>query len=67
MGSIGRSAHRVAGERDPRITRYYRMIYDAEAKQFTFEVDQARRDMAGKLHGSYLLKTDREDLSADEV
>ena len=62
MESIGRLK-----ERYPPVARYYRMNYDAEASQFTFEVDQARRDTAGKLDGSYLLKTDREDLSADEV
>jgi hypothetical protein len=55
MESIGRLK-----ERYPRVARYYRMNYDAEAKQFTFEVDQVKRDKAGKLDGSYLLKTDRE-------
>lgn len=62
MESIGRLK-----ERYPRVARYYRMNYDAEAKHFTFELDQARRDTAGTLDGSYLLKTDREDLSAAEV
>jgi transposase len=54
-------------ERYPRVARYYQMSYDAEGRQFTFALQEAQRDKAEKLDGSYLLKTDREDLNAEEV
>jgi transposase len=60
--SIGRLRERYS-----RVARYYRMEYDAEAKSFHYSLDEARRAQAEKLDGSYLLKTDREDLSADEA
>jgi len=62
LQSIGRLK-----ERYPRVARYYQMNYDAQAKRFTCEVDQVKREKAEKLDGSYLLKTDRTDLSAEEV
>jgi transposase len=62
LQSIGRLK-----ERYPRVARYYQMNYDAQAKRFTYEVDQVKREKAEKLDGSYLLKTDRTDLSAEEV
>ena len=60
--SIGRLRERYS-----RVARYYRMEYDAEAKGFHYSLDEAKRMQAEKLDGSYLLKTDREDLSADEA
>jgi transposase len=54
-------------ERYPRVARYYRMEYDAEAKAFQYSLDEEKRTRAEKLDGSYLLKTDRTDLTADEV
>src|SRR5208337_1262423 len=60
--SIGRLRERYS-----RVARYYRMEYDAEAKTFRYSLDEAKRAQAEKLDGSYLLKTDREDLSADEA
>jgi transposase len=62
MESIGRLK-----ERYPRVARYYQMNYDAASRKFTFALDQAKRDKAEKLDGSYLLKTGREDLNAEEV
>ncbi len=62
LESIGRLK-----ERYPRVARYYQMTYDAGAKRFTYGVDQVKREKAEKLDGSYLLKTDRADLSAEEV
>lgn len=62
LQSIGRLK-----ERYPRVARYYQMNYDGEARRFTYTADQAKREKAEKLDGSYLLKTDREDLSAEEV
>jgi transposase len=43
------------------------MEYDAETKTFRYSLDEAKRAQSEKLDGSYLLKTDREDLSADEA
>lgn len=43
------------------------MAYDAEPKQFLFTLNEAKRHAAEKLDGSCLLKTDRTDLSAEEV
>lgn len=54
-------------ERYPRVARYYRMEYDEQAKQLTYPVDEEKRGKAEELDGSYLLKTDRQDLSAEEV
>ena len=60
--SIGRLKERYS-----RVARYYRMDYDADAKRFTYNLEEAKRAGAEKLDGSYLLRTDREDLSAEEA
>jgi transposase len=62
LESIGRLK-----ERYPRVARYYQMIYDTDAKTFRYQLDEAKREKAAKLDGSYLLKTDRTDLTADEI
>jgi len=54
-------------ERYSRVARYYRMEYDAEAKAFRYSLDKDKLSGAEKLDGSYLLKTDRGDLSAEEA
>ncbi len=54
-------------ERYPRVARYYTMNYDADTKTFTYTLDETRRARAEKLDGSYLLRTDRTDLSAEEA
>ena len=60
--SIGRMKERYS-----RVARYYRMEYDGEAKTFRYSLDEEKRARAEKLDGSYLLKTDREDVTADEA
>ena len=60
--SIGRLRERYS-----RVARYYLMPYDGEKKVFGYSVDQDKRARAEKLDGTYLLKTDRVDMSADEV
>jgi len=62
LESIGRLKERYS-----RVARYYRMEYDSQTKVFHYSLDEAKRMRAEKLDGSYLLKTDREDLSADET
>jgi transposase len=54
-------------ERYPRVARYYRMEYDEAKKSFTYILEESKRSEAEKLDGSYLLKTDRQDLSAEEA
>jgi transposase len=62
LESIGRLKERYS-----RVARYYRMEYDAQTKVFSYSLDEAKRARAEKLDGSYLLKTDRGDLTADEA
>ena len=54
-------------ERYPRVARYYRMDYEAERKTLTWEEDSEKKAIAEKLDGGYVLKTDRQDLTADEI
>jgi transposase len=53
-------------ERYPRVARYYAIEYDA-GKGVDWNEDSNRKAMAKKLDGSYILKTDRQDLTADEI
>ena len=62
LESIGRLRERYS-----RVARYYHMEYDSQTKVFRYSLDTAKRERAEKLDGSYLLKTDRGDLSADEA
>jgi transposase len=54
-------------ERYPRVARYYRMDYDAEHQSLTWQEDGEKKAIAAKLDGGYVLKTDRQDLTADEI
>ena len=54
-------------ERYPRVARYWRMDYDAEQKALTWQEDREKKAVAAKLDGGYVLKTDRPDLTADEI
>lgn len=54
-------------ERYPRVARYYPMEYEAEVKRFSWQEDRDKKAVAEKLDGSYVLKTDRQDLTADEI
>lgn len=54
-------------ERYPRVARYYRMEYDAEQKTLSWNEDAEKKAVAEKLDGSYVLKTDHQDLRADEI
>ena len=53
-------------ERYPRVARYYDISY-SEASGLIWREEKARKEIAEKLDGSYALKTDRSDLSADEA
>jgi len=60
--SIGRLKERYS-----RVARYYRMEYDESKKTFAYLLEESKRAEAEKLDGSYLLKTDRQDLTAEEA
>lgn len=60
--AIGRLKERYA-----RVARYYRMEYDADQKVLSWDEDADKKAVAEKLDGSYVLKTDRQDLTADEI
>jgi transposase len=53
-------------ERYPRVVRYYQIAYDSE-HQLGWNELADKKALAHKLDGSYVLKTDRPDLSADEI
>ena len=54
-------------ERYPRVARYYSLDYDSVAKQVVWQELAEKKAIAEKLDGSYVLKTDRQDLSAEEI
>jgi len=54
-------------ERYPRVARYYRLAWDADARALNIEFQQDKYARAEQLDGCYLLKTDRHDLSGDEL
>jgi transposase len=64
--AIGEAIGRLK-ERYPRVARYYQILYDAEQKKFRYEVDAEKYKRAEKLDGTYLLRTDRTDLDAEEA
>lgn len=63
---IGEAIGRLK-ERYPRVARYYHIEYDAGARSFRMERDEEKVAKAERLDGSYLLKTNREDLTAEEA
>ena len=54
-------------ERYPRVARYYRWDYAAEQQALTWQEDSDKKAVAEKLDGGYVLRTDRLDLTADEI
>lgn len=54
-------------ERYPRVARYYQIEYDAAGQSFSWQQDIAKQAIAEKLDGGYVLKTDRRDMTADEI
>ena len=63
---IGEAIGRIK-ERYPRAARYYDITYDPESKTFAYPVNAEKLRKAEELDGSYLLRSDREDLDADEA
>jgi len=54
-------------ERYPRVGRYYDIDYEAAEKKLSWQERAEKKARARKLDGSYVLKTDRQDLTADEI
>jgi len=54
-------------ERYPRVARYYAIGYDAATAAVTWAEDAEKKAVAQRLDGGYLLKTDRQDLSDEEI
>ncbi len=54
-------------ERYPRVARYDIVDYDAAHKRLAWREDSARKTIAQKLDGGYVLKTDRRDLTAEDI
>jgi transposase len=53
-------------ERYPRVARFYELSFDAKSKSFAYKKLDTKYQVAQQLDGTYLLKTDRTDISADE-
>jgi len=54
-------------ERYPRVARYYAIGYDTATASVTWAENAERKTMAQRLDGGYLLKTDRTDLTDEEI
>jgi len=55
-------------ERYPRVARYYQITYDSQQQQqLSWKELADKKTIAKKLDGTYVLKTDRQDLTADEI
>jgi len=54
-------------ERYPRVARYYGIEYDATSRSLRYPENAEKKALAQKLDGSYVLRTDRQDLSKEEI
>lgn len=54
-------------ERYPRVARYYELAYDDQERQLSCLEDLQLKQKAESLDGSYLLKSSRDDLSAEDI
>jgi transposase len=54
-------------ERYPRVARYYAIDYEAASSGLHSTLNAEKKTIAEKLDGSYVLKTDRSDLTGDEI
>jgi transposase len=63
---IGEAIGRLK-ERYPRVSRYYPMSYDAGSYKLTCVIDEKKHDLAARMDGAYMLRTDRMDMTADQA
>ena len=54
-------------ERYPRVARYYAVTYDDTTRAVTWTTQTELKTRAERLDGTYLLRTDRHDLSDEEI
>ena len=54
-------------ERYPRVARYYQIVYDAASTKFSWKELVDKKAIARKVDGTYILKTDRQDLTGEEI
>jgi transposase len=54
-------------ERYPRVARYHAFFYDEKTATLVSTLDADKHRTAERLDGCYLLKTDRKDLTGDEI
>jgi transposase len=54
-------------ERYPRVARYYQIQYQAQPQSLSWQEDIEKKAIAEKLDGSYVLRTDRQDLTPEEI
>lgn len=54
-------------ERYPRVARYYKLSHDRQSATLLAQFDADKHIRAEQLDGCYLLKTDRKNLSGDEL
>lgn len=54
-------------ERYPRVVRYWSVDYDADEQKLSWQEEGEKKQRAVRLDGTYLLKTDRQDLTAEEA
>ena len=62
---IGEAIGRLK-ERYPRVARYYTLTFNTNTRQLENKPNEEKRKVAESLDGSYLVRTDRQDVSADE-
>jgi transposase len=60
--AIGRLKQRYS-----RVARYYEIVYDPVAEQLIWTEQADKKRKAERLDGGYLLKTDRQDLTPEEI
>jgi transposase len=54
-------------ERYPRVARYYQIVYEAASAKLSWKELADKKAIARKVDGTYILKTDRQDLTAEEI
>jgi transposase len=62
---IGEAIGRLK-ERYPRVARYYTLAFNTITRLLENKPNEEKRKVAESLDGSYLLRTDRKDITADE-
>jgi len=63
---VNQAIGRLRG-RYSRVGRYYQIRYEAERRALIWEADGESKRRAERLDGSYVLKTDRRDLTKEEI